>query len=319
MVKKLLLPLLCLLFANVANAKTVTLLVSLDPKFYPQGIATWFHDYAKYPDKLEATFRAGMASSGYEIKVVQNATRYDLYEALHSSENAGVFWVSHEAPISYVKGGIEIDPELVDAQEADVKDVFKQISPGIQWVSLVACDSDLVINWLKGQGTQEPIALQGFDKTVDANKALQQSMDLSKKTLADFKNQPVIQTNSAALGYPIMIHRTLSDSGFYPSVTLELGGAMIAAFPEVTLKSGESTTQDVQAYLTGVDASVVSQKLTLVVQSGFSPLAIPAGFQMGSFNIDGGWDGASWKTFVQANGTPFGVTQQLLLYDGTRR
>jgi hypothetical protein len=219
----------------LAHAKTVTLLVSLDPKFYPHGVAALLHDYAKYPDKLEATFRAGMANSGYDIKVVQNATRYDLYGALHSSENVGVFWVSHEAPISYVKGGLEIDPELVDAQEADVKDVFKQINPGIQWVSLVACDSDLVINWLKSQGTQEPVPLQGFDKTVDANKALQQSMDLSKKTLADFladvKDQSIAQANSSALGYPITIRRTLNSVGFYPSVTVALNGAMIAALP----------------------------------------------------------------------------------------
>jgi hypothetical protein len=161
--------------------KAVVLLVSLAPSANPHGLAGLFHDYAKYPEKLAATFISGFANSDFEIQIVQNANRYDLYQALHSPDNVGVFWLSHEAPVvGKANSIVATSSSLLDHNLADVKPVFEEINPAIRWVSLVACDSNLVVNWLKGQGLHEDkFQMQGFDQEIEADVGLKKAINLA--------------------------------------------------------------------------------------------------------------------------------------------
>ena len=323
--------------AVAAVTKNVVLLISLDPAFYPKGIAAWFHHYKGYPRKLQATFTREMDLPGYHVVIKNDADSYDLYQALHSRENAAVFWVSHEAPAHWSKTpGIAIQPLLVDYEGADVKNVFTEISPTIRWVSLVACDSNQVINWLNSQeaaggaadqGTERQI--QGFPKTIDANKGLQRAI---RKSLA-ILSKPAPAEASPDSAHPpgsmasttVRMTRQLSAVGasqarIFPSLLIELQGKIVGAFPQAILKPGEQQSAEQQIELTEEELSHGAASLTITLDSGFDEAALPAGFGMGTFSAvaepsdtSGGTPALSWRVFAQSNGIPFGVTQQTLL------
>jgi hypothetical protein len=82
------------------------------------------------------------------------------------------------------------------------------------------------------------------------------------------------------------------------------------------LAAGENSAQDESGY--------IPQKLTpssdlfgleINADSGFSPLNLPQGFQMGLFSVTAPWAGAHWSVFAN-QGVPIGVTKQILDFDG---
>jgi hypothetical protein len=304
--------------AQTVNKPQVVLLVSLDPAFYPKGLAAILHNYKKYPEKLESIFRGSFDDSVYDIQVIQNATADDLYRVLHSPTTAGVFWVSHEAPISWnVTPGVQIDPLLVDEHEADVKSIFRDINPNVRWVSIVACQSNLVVNWLKSQMQNDPIVshssaeLQGFDTTIDAKKGLRQAIDQSQDVLsAPAPSAPCLTER----GVRITLTRTLSaanasGSVFFPAMTIENNGEIVGTFPEANIDAGQVQTAQATVYL---DPSVLS----ITVNSGFDPGLVEVAFSLGSFTVSAASPLATWKVFAKPDGTPFGVTDEVLFFNG---
>jgi hypothetical protein len=318
-----LLPLLFLVSSAAfgAGRPQVALLISLDPDFYPKGLASLFHDYNEYPNKIEAAFRKSFENSDFDVEVFQGANVFDLYEAVtNQPETVGVFWVSHEAPVNWSKiAGVEINPLLVDEQRADVKSVFREINPNIRWVSLVACDSNMIVNWLKSSGPSESRELQGFDTEIDAIQGLNQAIQLSLPVLRAHSEKP--ESCISKQGLPVHVLRTASAVGasgelFFPSVTLEQNGQILGALQELRLKPGASQTQEQQIFLSPPSSgSWRSQDLRITIQSGLDPAALPAGFAMGTFSVSGYWnESATWKTFSKPDGTPFGVSQEILIY-----
>jgi hypothetical protein len=323
--------------ARALEKPQVTLLVSLDPDFYPTGLPALFHDYSKYPEKIEKTFREAFQNSGYDVRVIQNATRFDLYETLtNSPQTIGVFWVSHEAPVSWSKTpGIQINPLLVDQIRADVKPLFEHINPNVRWVSLVACDSDDVIQWLGGQNapspspspSEDPTELQGFNQEVDANEGLKQAIQQSLPVLHEASTPQAIARDESSCessrGMLVHVSRQMSAIGasaevLFPAVTIEQNGEILGALPQIRLQPGQTLSREEQVFLSPPSSGSWSAKdLQLIIQSGLDPASLPKGFTMGSFNVSGDWSQASWKTFSKPNGTPFGVTQQVILFSGS--
>jgi hypothetical protein len=308
-----------------ASEKTVTLLVSLDPEYYPHGIAALLHDYSKVPAKLESQFRDGFKDTSYKVRVVQNASVYDLYEALHSPDSVGVFWVSHEAPVSWSKDpALSVSPPLTDVNRADVKAAFREINPAIHWVSLVACDSDLILNWLKNEQAQDPVLtneavqMQGFDHAIDVTQGLGQAINQGKAALSAAAHSDATDPSCpSASGIALRVTRSMSPQGaparggkyLFPALTVENRGEIIGVLPEHELASGDNASDTATVYVTG-------QSLDLTFQSGFDPMSIPAGFAMGDFSVEAGWEAANWQLFAKPDGTPFGAAQRTLLYKG---
>ena len=310
---------------NPLKKKAVVLLISLDPKDNPKGFAGLFHNYSKYPQKLAATFKSAFEHSGFQFKIVQNATRYDLFQALHSSENAGVFWLSHEAPAIGKKDSIvDVSSSLLDYQLSDVKPLFEEMNPNIRWVSIIACDSDLVIDWLKGHA--ETSTIHGFDTPVDAKRGLKKEIALAMPTLEEALADNTPRACPETQGYAIKIHRELkagpAGGSYFPAVSIAIAGShsepkIIAAFPEQRLGDGEENIQDQEAYIPeAVLPQTRAHALQIVVDSGLSPIGLPDGFQMGTFSVHNAWEGAEWQVFA-IDGAPVGVTEQILNFVGT--
>jgi hypothetical protein len=307
--------------------KSVVLLISLDPNDNPKGLAGLLHNYKKYPRKLAATFNSLFADSGFDIQVVQNANRYDLYQALHSSNTAGVFWISHETPLKGKEGSIvEVASALLDHQLSDVKSLFEEMNPNVKWVSIVACDSELIINWLEGKSASIDHQIQGFNTPIDANRGLKQAIALAKPVLAQALSEETIKTCPEIQGRPIQIRRELkakaNEDSYFPAVTITIQGAgpqsqLIAAFPEANLKAGESSVQNEAAFIPeALNSSTRLHHLQIVADSGLAPMNLPPRFQMGEFSVNEAWTTAHWQVF-EIDGAPIGVTEQILDFDGT--
>jgi hypothetical protein len=310
--------------------KTVVLLVSLDPRGNPKGLAGLIHNYSKYPAKLSQTFNKMFGDSGFDIQVVQNATRYDLFQALHSASNVGVFWVSHIMPVTGKSNSIvEISAPLLDYQLSDVKPLFEEMNPNIRWVSLVACDSDLVINWLKGKSPNisqtEMAEMEGFDTPIDANRGLKKEIGLSLPVLEKTLPNDTIKTCPEIQGYPIKFHRELKAAegdSFFPAISISVQGndgtsKIVAAFPEARLNSGETTAQDADGFIPEVLSSETNlHDLEIVFESGISPIGRAKDFQMGTLSVNAAWPNSHWSVLERSPGVPLGVTAQIFEFDG---
>ena len=300
------------------------LLISMDPDFYPKGLTGLFYNYKHYPAKIEQSFRQKFANQGFDLRVIQGATRADLFKVMNSMETRAVFWVSHEAPISWSnKKGLALDPLLVDKNGADVKDLFLQISPSIEWVSIVACDSQLVLNWVQTQADQDvktrPLRWQGFPKAVDAIQALKQSLREARAFFSgdNLGHRACVPENS----WLLHIKRTLSvakdhESQFLPAVTLSVDGKILAAFQETFVNAGTSFEQKIDVEVPIDRTQPPPARRRALIESGLNPMNLPRGFNLGDFEIEDSMTGKTWQVFAKSDGMPFGVTERLFSWQG---
>src|SRR5262249_6305215 len=101
--------------------------------------------------QLEKTFLSAFKNSGYATVVKNGAEMTDLSRELQSGQNVAVFWISHAAPGSE-SGFSKAEALITDTQGRDVKEVFQKIHPNMQWVSIVGCDAQGILDDFKARG-----------------------------------------------------------------------------------------------------------------------------------------------------------------------
>ena len=167
--------------------------------------------------------------------------------------------------------------------------------------------------------------MQGFDNRIDANKGLKQAI---RRSLGILSTASTIDTQTPCavdLGFRVRIQRTMiapmgaaleERALLFPAVTIESKGEILGVLPESEIKPGNTQIQSSEVFIPFENIS--GRALNLTFQTGLDPMKLPFRFKMGQFRAFGSWDGAEWNLFSRPDGTPFGVTQQILNYSGIK-
>jgi len=313
-------------FAAEVHPK-ITLLTSIDEKTFKGPFYLHWGYFEHYLGGLENQFQEHFKNSGYEISVIHQANRDQLYAALHDPANVGVFWLSHSTAVSGnpIKG-VQFDPRIVDAIGSDVKELFQNVHPNIRWLSIVSCNSNMILqNELKDHHAS--LRTQGLDNETDARVGLKEALEKSDEILLNSDTKygyagvcPISE------GRPVLVSRTISSPGVffakivYPAVTIDFHGRSVGAFPEVTVTNqtiGKMFHQTQLVFLDMNDAIQNPSDLNLTINSGLNAIEVTPDLDFGRFEITGFWSGANWKALSSpVTGKPFGVTKNLFIYQG---
>jgi len=315
--------------ASATSRQAIVLLTSLDPSTLPKIF--YLHGfYDHYAQVLENDFRKYYRGSSYELIVKHNADRWDVYNTLHDSNNVAVFWVSHAAPITAnVNAGIGFDPLLVDYQNDDVKPLLKSIHPNLRWLSIVACNSQLILDWLKQNPqtdprTQDPsLDIQGFNYFVDARKGLRSAVheswnELNKQEVVSGYQAPC----SEVRGHSIQIQREMSATAVktglkeFRAVSFMMNGKLIGVLPKTLVPAGTTGSTVTNFNIEMSDTLQSRAEMKITVDSGADPAQVLPDFDMGKFRMISDAGTGDWKVFADGNGVPFGVTRNLYEYTG---
>jgi hypothetical protein len=190
---------LLLLSSNLAQALTppsVVLVTSLDPK-----AGKSFFDGSDWNGNLvlEKIFRKRFENSGYQIEVYHQADAQTLWNVLHSSNTAGVFFVGHAADEGSLGNGLESEGIIADISGNNLINIFTAVHPNIRFLAIVGCDARAIFDSFETRGfykNNPSLQIFSFDHEVDPydfpielswNSGLTQAINASLPKLA--KNQ----------------------------------------------------------------------------------------------------------------------------------
>ncbi len=306
-----------------ALAARVVLLSSLDtPKI-------WYHSKDwEIEEPLEKIFLKHFKKSGYEIVIKEKVDQETLWKELHNPENIALFWVSHAKEQTQLTDGISNDAAVVDYYGNDVKDLFKNVHPNMKFLSLVGCNAESLINNYKSSGeySNNPnLRVHSFDKKIDARKGLRKSIKASAKSLGFYKNTfgkggqiystPEVQnsfsSNIACLAkeevFEISIERYTNQAG--PSVALKINSKILTMLPK-------SAAGELNNYKFFVPSSLIKSPSDLKITIDSNQFYSSERIELGEFTITPVNFLGKWKLFAKKDGTPIGITKNLLRYSG---
>lgn len=304
-------------------ARNVVLMTSFDDSTFPQFFLEQWMYYYNYTGQLETIFRDHFNDGQYKLVVKHHAGASDIYDVLHDPKTAAVFWVSHAflGLSSSTVSAIEVPPMLPDWTGVDITNAFMDIGPNVRWLSLVACDSQLIINHALQNGwdlSKSPdLVINGTGHLVDAKEALTRALTSSNDLLRNHQNfDPKAAPQCASqTGVPLTVTRHFAQDVDYPAVEVMDGEHILTVFPP-RAKGSSQADQTRTAYLApGSVASAYDLKIQNTV--GNLLFATTQEPNLGELTFAAGWPGASWKEFSDSTGKPFGVSFHLYLYNGT--
>lgn len=277
---------------------TVVLLTSLPAE---GARAFYLHlPFLRTTRRLERVFREEFEGTGLTLSIRHGADQFEAWNALRSSENIAVLWVSHAG-----RGAI------ADSRGNDLRDVFQAAHPGLRVLALVGCDTAPVAAALARDGAFDHAPgtkVISFEGKRSATSALR---DAARATLMQLTRAARRPPGACVVkrGLPLLIRR---DAGARaaPPVRIIAGGKLLTVLPR--LEAGQSQTQEA---LFESDGDLSSSDLDLVADSG----ALQSPPELGSISVSASWSGAGWVLFGKPDGTPFGTRRHVLRYAGTRR
>lgn len=306
-----------------AQAARVVLLSSIHtPKI-------WFHSKNwEIEDSLEKIFKNRFKDSGLEIVIKEKVDQNILWEELNNPENIALFWLSHSTNESIIASGINSDAAIVDYYGRDVKSLFTKIHPNLRFLGLVGCSAEGIISTFKEKGfykNNPHLSIHSFSKKIEAKKGLRKAIEksalslgsfeksfakagkvkTSKKILNEFMTDSSCQLYSKVLEANIT-RFTLNDS---PSVSISNRDQIIDFLP--AQKSGETKHYKIFIPADNIKSNI---DLKLIIDSNvfYSKNRIDLGeIEVSGVNFIG-----QWKTFSKKDGTPMGITSNLLKFKG---
>lgn len=315
-----------LVYAEAEKPK-VALLTSLGMRRVELPFYLFFRrDYFRhYEEKLGEGFKKVFEERGYQVLVSHEADQYHLWRALHSADLKAVFWVSHAG------GPTVADPQndtgvIVDEWGFDMKDVFREIDPHIQFLGIVGCHSQKTMEQILNNAASthsRKLRWIAFDKTIDAKKGLKKAIQEGLVYLNPLQTEDALPSSA---GYQIKIIRTLpfdsevdlqtysqSDSQrFYPAVRVENHGRVLGVFP----KGIPGKKQRLYVSLPLKPSSLSPQEFKLVMNAGDNYSKNNEKYNLGKFEISSSWEGGHWKAFSDSDGIPIGVSSYVFQFDG---
>lgn len=281
-----------LLFALVSPVwAKVVLLTSLDPELNrpPLRSKNW-----NINEKLEDIFRDRM--DGHEIEVIHMANQWDLFQVLNDKDVQALLWVSHSSNTSDRTSDALSTASVQDSQFRDVLPLFQTIPSHIQYLGLVGCRSELIINELKRKNkfqasSETKLFLE--EKKVDARKSLKRAL----KELKQIKLKEEVQSKCVEQQVAnIEFTRTAEISDAAP-VRIVVSGQVLTVLPK--LLKGETQTGSISV----VGPIQSKGDLKILIDTGASS---HSDLELGKFTFKNDRD-AEWKLFAKPDGTPFGV------------
>ncbi|PIP95837.1 MAG: hypothetical protein COW00_12275 [Bdellovibrio sp. CG12_big_fil_rev_8_21_14_0_65_39_13] len=273
----------------------VVLLTSLNPELNrpPLRSKKW-----NINEKLEKIFRDQMDNQ--EIEVIHMANQWQLYQALNDKDVQALLWVSHSSNTSDRTSDALSTASVLDHQFRDVLPLFQTIPSHIQYLGLVGCRSELIINELKSKNKFQSSAETKLfleEKKVDARKSLKRALkELKQIKLKDEVEAKCIEQEVAQIDFT----RTAIESDA-ASVRIVVGGQVLKVLPK--LLKGETQTGTISV----VGPIQSKGDLKILIDTGASS---HSELDLGKFTFTNDHE-AEWKLFAKPDGTPFGIGSQV--------
>ncbi len=324
---------------NFAHAKpTVILLTSFENPH------TLWQTESPLINNLENIFRKTYADSGYNIVVKHKASAYDLWNALHSPENIGVFWMSHAAPKIKINDSINFDGVINTINGGNVRSLFNHTHPNLRWLGIIACNSHDAIG-VSGENQitkTNNLTTLTFHELVRPEQGLRKALKMSnailgrgdhiwsdnsfcildgsciytKKVQRIKARDEFIQRNNTITcpikkGVPIIIKRTIpsnipKEALTSISITLD-DNNLLTLFPP-------GNPGDIQQTTVYLPMTSLKNHLTIKVEADGSMNRDPKPY-LGGIDFQASWIGASWKVF-SVKSVPVGTIQNIYSYTG---
>lgn len=286
----------CLLFlfaSNLALSKDIILLTSLPEKdsVYQKNIEFAFINHTR-----------DFARLGFKIKIMHQVDQELLSQTLTDPNSHAVFWLSHGGAMTGQSGrGVQASAKLLDYQGDNVAKVFQRIHPNIKFVSILGCNSKLIMQALlpKREDTHYYIP-QG---KISAKRALK----VSTRTFRYFYHRKSNQTIDAPIyswGYQVQVRRkTASEFPVYKSLQVFAGDKFLGVLPKMSPNSEESFSLYIpyQAHYSAKDLKI----MFTTGQSAFDTKNHFGELEIAYQEI------FPWRLFAKPNGEPFGVNVRI--------
>jgi len=177
------------LWGGVGQARPLPQVVLLTSVPEPVQKSIWRPKNWHLAAELEKTFRRTIENSGFRWKVVHNADQFQLHQELMDTTNIAVFWVSHAGDGDDSGKALGAENLIADKDANNVKEVFQQIHPHLQYLAVVGCGAEsFVQDYQKAGYFPANLHVMSFPKRIDAISGLKQALD-----------QSVIDLNAAKL------------------------------------------------------------------------------------------------------------------------
>lgn len=312
---------LCVSFS--ASAARVLLLSSVEtPKI-------WFHSKDwEIEDSLEKIFKNRFKESGLEIVIKEKVDQVTLWKELNNPENMAIFWLSHAADEKQLASGISSDSAIVDFYGNDIKSLFSRVHPNLKFLGLVGCNAQGILDTFNEKGfykLNKDFKYHSFSKKIDARKGLRRAIEaaanhlgkydkkfasiprvkISQNMINSFSSNNLCEQTSKVLEINIT-RSTNSDS---PPVTLSVNDQVFEMLPE----QKANTTMHIKTYL---QATLIKSSNDLKITVHSNIFASKDRIELGDFEVQPVNFIGSWTTFSKKDGTPIGITSNLIRYKG---
>ena len=273
--------------------------------------------YEGFDRRMERVFRREMkkilGTDAVDVVVIDNADLHDAWDAVHSPDNVAVFWLSHAGWATNGGSGLQNDDLIVDKAGFNIKKALENPDPNLRWLSVISCNSEKILSDLKSENyfnANPGLTVQGYDQKVVARHALIHSVRASRDVIAwALINRQVSDAPSVPSFNLVITRHTPTDS---PPVSIEVGGKVVGVFPSAQ----GAETQTLTVAVPAAGTSPLKARLKIVFDSGTIFSADQLGTDLGSFDMQAPWSGATWSLFATPDGHPIGVGTRIYRYTG---
>jgi len=167
-------------FSLLSAEREVVILTSINnPKAQP----FWRSKNYEISKDIESQFKNVFNKSGYKVIYNHKANREILSYYLSSPNTVALFWVSHAADESEVKG-MSFSSVIQDIDGNNVKNLFQKINPNLKFLSIIGCSAKKILEGFKEKGFfHSDLSIHAFDKKIRLNRGIDEAITASAEIL----------------------------------------------------------------------------------------------------------------------------------------
>ena len=290
---------LLVLYSQLVSAKNIVFLSSLPKKDQ------------KTTNKLKKLFFKKMYgisqyADGNQLIYHDMADAQILYHYLNDPDTMALFWVGHGGFKKMGKttgSGIRPAAILLDYEKKNVAKVFQRVHPNIKFLGVIGCNSWQILENVIS--TRPDLGYYIPSKKVIATWSFRKAL---KRFRQHFWSQSYkyLEQDSLETAIPITIERSVSQA----SVPLMIfaGKKIIGVMPAVNVPSIQK-----QNFFIPYKEGLKKHDLKISISTGH-------GVAVSSYNFGNiviGHRGEKlWKLFAKSDGTAFGVTERIFIFQG---
>ncbi len=318
---------------NYYSIPQIVLLTSLNtPRIWYRS-SNW-----QISSNLENIFKYSFERSEYKLKVVHNASLYELHKELVNPRNIGVYWVSHASDSMSLGTNIQSSDKIVTIDKVDVKDAFSIVHPNMKYVGIVGCNAKNIVKRFENLGhyfENKNLKIHSFDKKVSAVKGLKESILASVKYIGAmyfdryrnmekkrFSYTPRLFEKKDTFdnfnfnflcpkekkGVRVELRRENNTDRVLSEVIVRMKGGIIAFLPRLLPRERQS----IDTYIP--TRNILDAKaLKIYVESKHLTLSKK---ELGEVNFLPSWSYGNWKLKTSSDGKPIGLNKNIYDFTG---